>query len=256
MRKLQAEGRYFFTTKDAVLALKKSTVAVRASVRRFKSKGFIVSPVRGFHIIIPPEYQSLGCLPPEQFIPDLMNFLKQPYYVGLLTAAQFHGASHQKPQEFQVVVPKNRKKIKCGSVLIHFIARQFVKDIPKLDIKTPRGFVAISSPEATALDLVSYPQYVGGLNNVVTILYELLEKMDAQKMILATQFVSELSSLQRLGFLFDSILKKKKFALPLFNVIKKRVKAFVPLVPSASKKGAKPNDKWKILINMKIEADL
>jgi hypothetical protein len=60
--------------------------------------------MRGFHVIVPPEYRSLGCLPPEQFAPALMETLGMPYYAGLLSAAQFHGAAHQRPQVFQVVV--------------------------------------------------------------------------------------------------------------------------------------------------------
>jgi hypothetical protein len=36
--------------------------------------------------IVPPEYRSLGCLSPEQFIPQLMKHLGLEYYVGLLSA--------------------------------------------------------------------------------------------------------------------------------------------------------------------------
>jgi len=231
-RELVAEGRYFFTSKEAILALKKSSVAVRASLRRFKAKGLIASPVRGFNIIIPPEYQSLGCLPPEQFIPSLMSFLGKPYYVGLLTAAQFYGASHQQPQEFQVVTSKNRKRIMCGKLNIHFIAKSFVKDIPTVSIKTPRGYLFISSPEMTMFDLILYPHYAGGLSNVTTVLEGLLEKMNPQKLVQTAKFMPDISTIQRLGFLLDKILKKKNFALPLLSIVKKKERAFIPLVPS------------------------
>ena len=35
-----------------------------------------------------------------------MAHLSQPYYVALLSAAAYHGAAHQKPQVFQVMVPR------------------------------------------------------------------------------------------------------------------------------------------------------
>ena len=256
IRELLAEGRYFFTSKEAILALKKSSIAVRASLRRFKAKGLITSPIRGFNIIVPPQYQSLRCLPPEQFIPGLMSFLKQPYYAGLLTAAQFYGAAHQQPQEFQVVTPQNRKRIMCGKVNIHFIAKYFTKYIPTVSIKTPRGYLFISTPEMTALDLILYPHYAGGLSNVATVLVELLEKMSPQKLVQAAKLVSDISTLQRLGFLLEEILKKKNFALPLLSIVKKKARAFIPLVPSLTKKGAVVNKRWKVLINMKIEPEL
>lgn len=255
-RELLTEGRYVFTSKEAILALKKSPIAVRASLRRLKAKGLIASPVRGFNVIIPPEYQRLGCLPPEQFIPDLMGFLGKPYYAGLLTAAQFHGAAHQQPQEFQVVTSQNRKRIMCGKVNIHFVAKSFAKDIPTISIKTPRGYLSISTLEMTAFDLMLYPHYAGGLSNVATILVELLEKMHPQKLVQAAKLVPDISTIQRLGFLLDKVLKKKNFALTLLSIVKRNARAFIPLVPSLPKKGALVDKRWKVFINMKIEPEL
>lgn len=42
-------------------------------------------------------------------------------------------------------------------------------------INTPRGTLVISTPEATALDLVGYPHRAGGLNQVATVLAELAD---------------------------------------------------------------------------------
>jgi len=46
----------------------------------------------------------MGCLPANQFIPLLMDYLKEPYYAGMLTAAEHYGAAHQRPQAFQVLL--------------------------------------------------------------------------------------------------------------------------------------------------------
>ncbi len=48
-----------------------------------RHKGFIADPIRGFQLILPPEYRALGCMPAEYFIDGLMCFLHAPYYVGL-----------------------------------------------------------------------------------------------------------------------------------------------------------------------------
>ena len=37
-----------------------------------------------------------------------------PYYVGLLKAAELHGASHQAVIEFQVIISKRLPRIKAG----------------------------------------------------------------------------------------------------------------------------------------------
>lgn len=58
-------------------------------------------PFRGFHVIVPPEYRNLGCLPPDQFVPQLMEHLGLVYYAGLLSAARLHGAAHRAPMVFK-----------------------------------------------------------------------------------------------------------------------------------------------------------
>jgi len=95
---LAARGRYHFTTDEVVAATDSSGTAARAALRRLREKGVIATPYRGFNINVPPEYRRLGCLPAEQFIPQLMAHLGQTYYAALLSAAQFHGAAHQQPQ--------------------------------------------------------------------------------------------------------------------------------------------------------------
>src|SRR5579872_1807692 len=105
---LQSQGRYYFTTADAEKALELTKVATINALRRLRLKNAIVSPAKGFYLILPPAYQILGCLPAEMFIPDLMKHLNQPYYVGFISAAQYYGAAHQKPQRFQVITSKTR----------------------------------------------------------------------------------------------------------------------------------------------------
>jgi hypothetical protein len=53
---------------------------VRAQLRRLKEQGLIAEPVRGFLVIVPPEYRHLGCLPAEQFVPQLMAIAAEPYW--------------------------------------------------------------------------------------------------------------------------------------------------------------------------------
>lgn len=112
-----------------------------------------------------------------------MERLSVAHYAGLLTAARYHGAAHQQPQPFQVVVPKNRPSIRCGRVVVDFVARRNAGEMPTGQVNTPRGYLRVSSPEATAFDLVGYPDRCGGLDNVATVLAGLAEKLDAQRLV-------------------------------------------------------------------------
>ena len=90
---LASRGQYSFTSEEAREALKVSADASKLALNRLTKQGQIASPARGFYVIIPPEYRSLGCLPADQFIPNLMRHKELTYYAGLLTAAQYYGAS-------------------------------------------------------------------------------------------------------------------------------------------------------------------
>src|SRR5216684_2410755 len=96
----------------------------RLALNRLAKQKLIASPARGFYVILPPEYGALGCLPADQFIPALMKRLNLSYYTALLSAAQYHGAGHQRPQQFQVFVARNRRPIQCGAVRVAFMARK------------------------------------------------------------------------------------------------------------------------------------
>ena len=69
-------------------------------------------------------------------------------------------------------------------------------------MKTPRGWIDVSSPEATAFDLVGYPKHTGGLDNVATVLAELRETIDGEQLA-AVAHLSPTPWAQRLGHLLD-----------------------------------------------------
>ena len=62
-----------------------------------RQKGILFSPYRAFYVILPPHYRLMGSVPPSYYIDYLMKLLGKRYYFGLLSAAKFHGAAHQRP---------------------------------------------------------------------------------------------------------------------------------------------------------------
>jgi predicted transcriptional regulator of viral defense system len=250
---LAESGRYAFTSRDVQTALGVSAAAAKLALSRLAKQKLIASPARGFHVIVPPEYRALGCLPADQFVPALMEHLHLPYYAGLLSAAQYHGAAHQRPQEFQVVLAKNRRPIACGMVRVVFIARKRLKDVPVQSFNTPRGTVRVSSPEATALDLVGYADHAGGLSQVATVLSELAERIDPEKLADATR-TAPLPWAQRLGYLLEHLSFDAKVPA-LKEYVGEHAKKSAVLLPKAPRKRAR-NKGWKLYVNARVEAEL
>ena len=210
---LPADGRYTFTRQDAEAASGGSFVAVQSALRRLKKKGRIVSPRRGFYVLVPPEYRAAGSPPASWFIDDLMRYCECQYYVGLLSAAALHGAAHQQPMVFQVLTDNLSAKMSIGRVTIEARKSRAVGRSPTTRIQTETGTMAISTPEATALDLVRFPRAAGFWNNIATVLAELAESMDPNRLIEAAE-LGQLSDAQRLGYLLD-LLEKESLAGPL-----------------------------------------
>lgn len=250
---LAARGRYSFTSEDARAALGVSADAVKLALNRLAKQGAVASPARGFYVIVPPEYRALGSLPAEQFIPALMERLGAAYYTGLLSAAQFHGAAHHRPQEFQVMLGKSRRPILCGQVRVAFIVNRRVNETPVQSFNTPRGTILVSTPEATAIDLVGYHEHAGGLDQVATVLAELAEKIDPGKLAAAAAAVP-LPWAQRLGYLLELAEAPEK-AEALRDYVHREAKETTLLLPGASAGGERRKD-WKLIVNADIEPEL
>ena len=250
---LASHGRYHFTSSELRSALGVSEAAARQALSRLAAKGEIASPARGFYVIVPPEYRRLGCLPADQFIPLLMEHRGAGYYVGLLSAAQFHGAAHHRPQEFQVVVERNRPAIICGAVRVAFVARRNLDAVPVERFNNPRGTGLVSTVEATAVDLVGYMHRAGGVDRVAGVLSELSEDMDPERLVEASNSASILWA-QRLGYLLEHVGAGDSVVL-LKEHVRRRARNFTKLLPGADATGAQRSQGWRLLVNASIEAE-
>ena len=79
---LQARGRYSFALHDIRKLKGRKQSANAIALSRLKRQGRIVSPKRGFYVVVPLEHKSSGSPPAPWFIDDLMRHLSQPYYVA------------------------------------------------------------------------------------------------------------------------------------------------------------------------------
>lgn len=250
----QASGQYVLTREQALGALGISDDALKKAVQRLVAKRRLAVPRRGFFVIVPMEYREAGAPPPSWFIDDLMEFLDQPYYVGILSAAALHGAAHQQPQEFQVVTMKQLRSVATGRARIRFFRKLHLERTPTLDMKTETGGMQVSTPEATALDLLRYVEGAGHLSNVATVLSELAEKIDAERLAQVARSEGRLPTAQRLGHVLDQV-GARETASSLAAWIEERRPRFVPLRSDRSVKRARKDARWRVLVNEKVEAE-
>jgi len=251
----QAMGRYTFTTVEAQQAAELSWEALKKSLSRLEEQKRIVVVRRGFCVIVPLEYRSSGILPADWFINDLMKFLGQPYYVALLSAAELHGAAHQRPQTFQVITSRATREAEAAGLRIRFFKKANVAATPQIKKRTFTGDIPVSSPAATALDLVAYERRIGRLNRLLTVLQELGEGIEADGLVAAARAGGELAHVQRLGWLLDKA-GFEHVTVKLREWLGHRKTKAVALDPSRPAQGFTRDPQWNVIVNAGVEGEL
>ena len=253
VEQLQSRGRYTFTRAQVESEIGRSFIASQSALRRLKERQKIVSPRRGFYVVVPPEYRIAGSPPASWFLDDLMQYLAQPYYVGLLSAAALHGAAHQQPMVFQVVTSKPTREVLSGKVTIRFTMSNKVGRMPVTELQTETGTMRVATPETTAFDLVRYPIDAGHLSNAATVLAELTEGIDAHKLVSIAHLV-RLPDVQRLGYLLDAVGAGDLTVLLAEWLATRRPRA-VPLSPGTPT-DVEIDKRWRVLPNVELEVEL
>lgn len=252
----QRRGLYGFERSKAEGALSVSSTAVSKSLSRLADKGRVKRLRKDFHVIVPVEYTRQGLPPSDWFIDDLMLSLHLPYYIGLLSAAAMHGAAHQQVQQLQIIVPKQERPIEVTGLSIRFFKKKDFEPTPLVSRKGHSGMLPVSTPEATALDLVRYAHQIGGLDSVITVLSELAESMDSARIVAASKAESESVYVQRLGWLLDhlgqsTLADAMHAAIPNSKSLPRAV-----LDSTAPRVGSMTGNRWRILENSTPQSDL
>ena len=259
---LQAAGRIVFTADEAERALGVTRGAFLDAAERLQRRQFLIKPRRGFYVVVPPQYASWGAPPPGWYIDDLMRHEGRPYYVGLLKAAELHGATHQAVMEFQVVTDKRLPDLRAGRTRVAFYYRKNLQSV--LDgieeRKTDTGKMMVSSVELTALDLVRYAHAGGGIDNIATVLADLGPELRPRKLAALSAAV-ERPVIQRLGHLLDYLGHADRTGLLFDNLSASGAFSWVEL---DSKEARHPefalplktrNERWRVIVHRTPEVD-
>ncbi len=250
----QSQGRYSFLRGEVVAESDLTPEAVKKALQRLTRRGRILKLKDYFYIIVPLEYQSAGAPPVSWFVDDLMAAMQLPYYAGLLTAAAQHGASHQQPQEFQVITDRSVRPITVGRTRLHFFASKFAAKAAASEVKTPTGRMRVATCETTAVDLVRFARAAGYLPNVATILAELAPLLDPKRLLAAVRLTDDIPNARRLGYLLDH-LRARSLAETIHAWVERRSTRAVPLQSGRSIEGAVEDPRWRVFANQSIEDD-
>lgn len=253
-----ARGKAYFTREDALRALRLAPESLTAALSRLIRNGRIANPRHGFYLILRPEDRPAGAPDPARWIDPLMKYQAIDYRVSLLSAAAFHGASHQAAMVFQVIVPRQLREFVIGRHRLEFVTQAppaFAKgNRPEwlAQMKTDAGYAKAAGIELTLLDCARYFHRAGGISAVAQIAKDLGAKARARGLAeLARAY--ENSAVRRLGYLLELAGHERQArALEPFAGEAKSVKL---LDPSSHVAPGETSGRWKIAVNGPVEFD-
>ena len=251
---LQASGRYSFLRSDAIRDSGLTPNAVSRALRQAVRDGRIARLKEYMFVIIPLEYRTAGAPPPSWFIHELMAAMGLPYYVGLLSAAALHGASHQQPQVFQVITDRSVRPIPVGRTKIQFLTSKQISRAAVKEMKTPTGLMLVSTPETTVVDLLRFSRAAGHLDHVASLIAELSPSLDSKRLIASVRTVDDIPNAQRLGHILDRI-RQRTISDSLHAWVKPRIQRTQLLRPERPANGAAEDRRWSLLINPPLEME-
>lgn len=248
---LLADGRSAFTVADVTARTGASTNAAHGALKYAVDRKRLFSPVRGLYVIVPAEYRTSGSVPAAHFIDPMMKHLGVAYYVAYASAAQWWGAAHQAPQQFDVVVSRHVLNRDIDRVRMRFHISKRIDADEVRRVAGPRTMVNVASPDLTAVDLATRPKLAGGLSNTATILAELPE-LDGGRL---ADMVSRRSraDARRLGWLLD--LVRDDLDLDALRGVAQPDEGQPTLLVAKGSREGQVDSGWGVLVNTIVEPD-
>lgn len=248
---------YSFSLDEIAQETAGSSNSLKFELLRLSVKGEIVNLRKGFYLIITPKYSSAKKLPLQLYCDKLFKYLDMKYYVGLFSAAKFHGASHQQVQRDYLITEKPKlNDISKNTIDIRFFTTTNWSDKNIQQKKSDAGIFKISSPALTIVDLIHHQTKLGGINRMLSTFEELTEELTESDLSELLNWYPNKSTLQRFGFLLENLGLYEKFQEMIYTELK--TKNFFPVLlsPKSKEKPGAVDNKWKVDVNVKLESDL
>lgn len=170
----------------------------------------------------------------------------------LLSAAAYHGASHQAAQVFQVMADGRVLDRAIGRVRLCFYTSANIADTPTEAVVVHTGSIPVSSREATMVDLVRELRASGGISNVATILAEIGELDGSALATLSARHGRALA--RRTGLLVERYGDCNDLG-PLRLAARLDLGEPDLLAPSGPRRG-RTDPAWRVRVNISVEPDL
>ena len=129
-----------------------------------------------------------------------------------------------------------------------------IADTAVQNAKTPTGTMRVSTPESTAVDLVRFVKAAGHLDNVATVLMDLVPLLAPKRLLKVVRASGDLPNAQRLGYLLERVRGRPQ-ARALHEWLGRQSPRVVPLRPGRAVNGAVEDQRWHVHVTEPVEIE-
>jgi hypothetical protein len=248
IEKTLAKGRVGFSLDELIEGTGLSPTAAKSQLLRLDGWTVRVARMQRYFLIVSPEHRAFGGPPVGWWLDDYFGWLGRPYYLALQSAAATYGSEPQALQITQVMTDSPRREIKIGRQRVHFFVK---RRIERTSTALPTNAFAplrVSTPEATAFDLIRYESRIGGIGGVIETLAPLLPLMRPGELSRVLNAEDEPTIAQRMGYIFERLGASR-----LADTIRQSLPRSLALVPLSSPRAYPGGDgeskQWRVLDN-------
>ena len=202
---LQAQGRLVASVDELVKLSGLTLTAVRRQLDRLSPRVVRLPGRPPACLVVPPEHRVRGAPPVAGWLDAYFHLRGDAYYLGLLSAAALHGSSRQAVQLTQILTTKPLRPMDIGRLHLDFYVKATLGKTPLTRLPGMPAPLAVSTPEATALDLIAFSHRIGGISRVTQVIADLKPAMTLTGLRQALTAETQTSVKQRLGYVLQSL---------------------------------------------------
>ena len=249
LSKLSSQGKNIIKIKDIEEALDCSYQNARRIASDLTNKKWLKRLESGKYLIVPLEAGEKGEFTEHEFI--IASKLIDPYYIGFLSALNFHGLTEQVPYTVFVATTKQKDLFELHGMNYQFVTLTKDKFFGEKEYAIGDKKIKISTPEKTVIDCLDHLEHGGGLEQVSKAFSDFEGNFSQKRLVEDALKLGNGAVIKRLLYLLHTL------GVDLEDELKEKLRSkfsegYSPLDPTKPARGPY-KEKWGLRLNVTEE---
>ncbi|MFO7966789.1 MAG: type IV toxin-antitoxin system AbiEi family antitoxin [Archaeoglobaceae archaeon] len=242
LSKLSGRGKSIIEIKDIESTLNINYKNAKKTASELERKGWLDRLSRGKYLIVPLEAGERSYYTEHEFL--IASRLVSPYYIGFLSALNFHGMTEQTPMSVFIATTRRVRNKTVHGIPYNFVTLKRSRFFGYREYAVANKTINISDPEKTIIDCLNHLEYSGGIEEVVK---GLKNSLDLERLVDYAVRMGNGAAIKRLHYLLHTL----EYTIPedLEKHLKDSYSTSYSLLDSTRPERGKYSSRWMLRLN-------